>query len=177
MKSLGMTHGAVALATCALLGSSSSGHSAQLNPIPLTIAAAAASLDPLCDAACELVDLVCGTLTSDGIDQLTGGFVDEVDRVTWGDLEPLMASAKAQLDAIFDLFDSPSLSPVDAGAEAPPLSSFMTTDEMGDELCERAREAKEEICSSDPNHETAGSLWHQIRWLLDDLEEQARPRR
>ena len=114
-------------------------------------------------------------MTSEGIDGLTDGFIDEVDPVTWGDLEPLIASAKAELDAIFDPFQLPSLDPVDAGADALLLSSVMSTEEMGDELCERAKEAKEEICSSDPNHETAGTLLHQMRWLLDDLEEQARP--
>ena len=175
MKSLGMTHGAVVLTTCALLGVTVSGHSAQLNPVPQTIVAATALADPLCELACELVDLLCGTTTSDGIDQLTDGFIDEVDRVTWGDLEPLIANAKADLDVIFDPFQLPSLDPFDAGADAVPLSSLMTTDEIGDEACERAREAKEEICSSDPNHETAGTLLRQMRWLLDDLEEQARP--
>ena len=175
MKCLGMAHGAATLVTCALLGVTVSGHSAQLNPMPHSLAAAAAFSDPLCDAACDLVDLLCGTTTSDGIDQLTDGFIDEVDRDTWADLEPLIASAKAELDAIFDPFQLPSLDPVDAGAGAPPVTSFMTTEEMGDELCERALEAKEEACSSDPNHETTGSLWHQMRWLLDDLEEQARP--
>lgn len=166
MKSLRMAHGAATLATCVLVGLTASGDAA----------GAAASGDPLCEAACDLADWVCGTGTSEGIDQLTDGFIDEVDRVTWGSLEPLIAKAKAQLDAILDPFDTPSLHPVDAGADAVPLNaSFMTTEEMGDELCERAREAKEEICSSDPNHETAGTLLHQMRWLLDDLEEQARP--
>ncbi len=165
MKSLGMTHGAVVLTTCALLGLTASGDAA----------GAAAFGDPLCDAACELVDLVCRSLTTTNIQQLTDGFIDEVDRVTWGDLEPLIASAKAELDAIFDPFQLPSLDPVDAGADALLLSSVMSTEEMGDELCERAKEAKEEICSSDPNHGTAGKLLHQMRWLLDDLEERARP--
>ena len=176
MKSVGMTHRAVALATCTLLGLSASGHSAQLNPTPQTIAAAATFSDPLCDAATRLADWICGTLTSDGIDQLTDGFIDEVDRVTWGDLEPLIANAKAELDAIFSPFQLPSLNPVDAGAEALPISSFMTTEEMGDELCERARAARDRICDAvDPDHEYVGSLWYQMRWLLDDLEEQARP--
>lgn len=175
MKSLGMAHGAATLATCALLGLTASGHWARLNPMLHSTAAAAAFSDPLCDAACDLVDLICGTSTTKGIAQLTDGFIAEVDRVTWGNLEPLIDKAKAELDAIFDPFDTPSLDPVDAGADFLPVSSFMSTQEMGDELCERAKEAKAEICSFDPNHETAGTLLHQMRWLLDDLEEQARP--
>ena len=176
MKPSGMAHGAATLVTCTLLGVPVTGHSAQLNPIPQTIAAATASSDPLCDAAQRLVDWICGTSTSDGIDQLTDGFIDEVDRVTWGDLEPLIANAKAELDAILDPFQLPSLNPVDAGAETLPISSFMTTEEMGDALCERAKAARDRICDSvDPDHQFVGSLWYQMRWLLDDLEEQARP--
>ncbi len=167
MKSLGMAHGAATLATCALLGLTASGDAA----------GTAAFGDPLCEAACGLVDLVCGTSTSEGIDQLTDGFIDEVDRVTWGSLEPLIASAKAELDAIFDLFHVPSLDPFDAGADAVPVNtSFMTTEQMGDDLCKRAQAAKDEICSSISfDHQYVGRLWHQMRWLLDDLEEQARP--
>lgn len=140
-------------------------------------AGAAASSDPLCESACLLADWVCGTTTSVGIDELTDGFVDQVDLVTWGRLEPLIASAKAELDAIFDPFQMPSLDPVDAGADALPLGSFlMTTDQIGDDLCERARAAKDRICNSvDPDHQEVGGLWHQMRWLLDDLEKQARP--
>jgi len=171
-----MAHGVAALATCALLGLTASGHWARLNPMLHSTAGAAAFLDSLCDAANDLVDLVCGTLTSEGIDQLTDGFIDEVDLVTWISLEPLIANAKAELDAIFDPFDTPSLDPVDAGADAPPLSSFMSTEEMGDDLCERAQAAKDRICNSvDPDHQYVGRLWHQMRWLLDDLEEQAGP--
>ena len=95
MKSLGMAHGAATLATCALLGLTASGHWAQLNPMLHATAGAAAFSDPLCDAANELVDLICGMSTTEGIAQLTDGFIDEVDPVTWGDLEPLIANAKA----------------------------------------------------------------------------------
>ena len=140
-------------------------------------AGAAASSDPLCEAACDLADWVCGTATSEGIDQLTDGFIDEVDRVTWGSLEPLIALAKAELDALFNPFVPPSLDPFDAGADADPVdTSFMTTEEMGDDLCERAQEAKDRICNSvEFDHQYVGRLWHQMRWLLDDLEEQAGP--
>ena len=176
MKSLGMAHGAATLATCALLGLTASGHWPRLNPMLHSTAAAAAFSDSLCDAANDLVDLVCGMLTSEGIDQLTDGFIDEVDPVTWGSLEPLIASAKAELDAIFDPYDTPSLDPVDAGAGGVPNETpFMTTEQMGDDLCERAKAARDEICGYESNHETAGTLLHQMRWLLDDLEEQARP--
>ncbi len=178
MKSLGMAHGAATLATCALLGLTASGHWAQLNPMLHLTADVAADSDPLCDAANRLVDWICGRSTSEGIDQLTDGFIDEVDPVTWGDLEPLIANAKAELDAIFDPFDTPSLDPVDAGADADPVdTSFMTTEEMGDELCERAKAARDRICNSIQlaDHQDVGTLWHQMRWLLDDLEEQARP--
>ncbi len=176
MKSLGMAHGAATLAACVLVGLTASGHAARLNPMLYSTAGAAAFSDPLCDLANELVDLICGMSASDGIDQLTEGFIDAVDRGTWGDLEPLIASANAKLDQIFDPVVTPSLDPVDAGADAPLIDpSFMTTEAMGDDLCERAKAARDEICSSYPNNETAGSLWHQMRWLLDDLEEQARP--
>ncbi len=176
MKSLRMANGAATLATCALLGLTASGHAARLNPMLHSTAAAAALGDPLCDAAQRLVDWVCGTSTSDGIDQLTDGFIGEVDPVTWGSLEPLIASAKAELDAIFDPFQLPSLDPVDAGAGGVPIETpFMTTEQMGDDLCERAKAARDEICSPVSNHETAGTLLHQMRRLLDDLEEQARP--
>ena len=176
MKSLGMAHGAATLATCALLGLAASGHWARLNPMLHSTAAAAAFSDPLCDAANDLVDWICGTSTSDGINQLTDGFIDEVDQVTWGSLEPLIASAKAELDAIFDPYNTPSPDPVDAGADTVPIATpFVTTEQMGDDLCERAKAARDEICSSVSNHQTAGTLLHQMRWLLDDLEEQARP--
>ncbi len=177
MKSLGMAPGAATLATWALLGLTASGHAAQLNPMLHSTATFAASSDSLCDAANALVDLICGMSTSDGIDQLTDGFIGRVDRVTWGSLEPLIASAKAELDAIFDPYDTPSLDPVDAGAGGVPIATlFMTTEQMGDDLCERARAARDRICNSlDPDHEYVGTLWRQMRWLLDDLEEQARP--
>ncbi len=177
MKSLGMAHGAATLATCALLGLTASGHWARLNPMLHSTAAAAAFGDPLCDAANDLVDLICGMSTTNGIAQLTDGFIDEVDPVTWGELEPLIANAKAELDAIFDPFDTPSLDPVDTGADALPIdTSLMTTEQMGDDLCERAKAARDRICNSvDPDHQDVGRLWHQMRWLLDDLEEQARP--
>ena len=172
MKSLGMVHGAATLATCALLGLTAAGNWGRLDPMLQPTAAAAAFSDSLCDAANALVDLICGMSTSDGIDQLTEGFIDEVDRVTWGDLEPLVAKAKAELDAIFDPYATPSLDPVDAGAGGVPIPTpFMTTEQMGDDLCERAKAARDEICSEEPDHETAGTLLHQMRWLLDDLEE------
>ncbi len=175
MKSLGMAHGAATLATCVLVGLAASGHAARLNPMLHSTAGAAVSADPLCDAACDLADWVCGTSTSDGIDQLTDGFIDEVDRATWGNLEPLIARAKAELDAIFDLSHLPTLDPVDAGAMAI-NTSFMTTEQIGDDLCKRAQAAKDEICNSvDPDHQYVETLWRQMRWLLDDLEEQARP--
>ena len=165
MKSFGLAHGAATLATCALLGLTASGDAV----------GAAAFGDPLCDAACGLVDLICGMSTSEGIDQLTDGFIDEVDRATWVNLEPLIARAKAELDAIFDLSHLPTLDPVDAGAVAI-NTSFMTTEQIGDDLCKRARAAKDEICNAvDPDHQYVGTLWRQMRWLLDDLEEQARP--
>ncbi len=177
MKSLGMTHGAATLATCVLLGVTVSGHLAQLNPMLHATAGAAAFSDPLCELANELVDLVCRSSTSNGIEGLTDGFIDEVDLVTWSSLEPLIADAKAELDAIFDPFDTPTLDPFDAGADAVPIeTSFMTTEQMGNDLCERARAARDEICNSvDLDHEYVGTLWHQMRWLLDDLEEQAGP--
>ncbi len=109
MKSLGMAHGTATLATCVLVGLAASGHAARLNPMVHSTASAVTSSDPLCDFACDLVDLICGMSTTEGIDQLTDGFSDEVDRVTWGDLEPLIANAKAELDAIFDPFHTPSL--------------------------------------------------------------------
>ena len=176
MKSLGMAHGTATLATCALLGLTASGHWAQLNPMLHSTAAATAFSDSLCDAANALVDLICGMSTSDGISQLTDGFIGKVDPVTWGSLEPLIASAKAELDAIFDPYDTPSLDPVDAGAGGVPIAiPFITTEQMGDDLCERAKAARDKICSEEPNHETAGTLLQQMRWLLDDLAEQARP--
>ena len=173
MKSLGMAHGAATLATCALLGLTASGHWPRLNPMLHSTAAAAAFSDSLCDAANDLVDLVCRSSTSTGINELTDGFIDEVDPVTWGSLEPLIASAKAELDAILDPYDSSSLDPGAGGV--PNETPFMTTEQMGDDLCERAKAARDEICSSNSNHETAGALLHQMRRLLDDLEEQARP--
>jgi hypothetical protein len=172
-----MAHGAATLATCALLGLTASGHWARLNPMLHSTAGAAAFSDPLCDAANKLVDLVCRSSISEGIDGLTDGFIDEVDLVTWGDLEPLIAKAKAELDAIFDPFVLPSLDPFDAGADAVPIdTSFMTTEQMGDDLCERAKAARDKICNSiEVDHQYVGTLWHQMHWLLDDLEEQARP--
>ncbi len=176
MKSLGMAHGAATLATCALLGLTASGHATRLNPTLHSTSGAAAFSDSLCDAANALVDLICGMSTSDGIAQLTDGFIDEVDRVTWGSLEPLIAKAKAELDAIFDPFDTPTLDPFDAGGGGVPIETpLMTTQQMGDDLCERAKAARDEICGYNSNHEMAGTLLHQMRWLLDDLEEQARP--
>ena len=177
MKSLGMTHGAVVLATCVLVGLTASGHAARFNPMLHSTAGAAAFGDPLCDLANELVDLICGMSAAEGIAQLTEGFIDEVDRATWDDLEPLIANAKAELDEIFDPVVPPSLDPFDAGADAWPIdTSVMTTEQMGDDLCERAKAARDRICNSvDSDHQYVGTLWHQMRWLLDDLEEQARP--
>ncbi len=177
MKSLGMAHGAAMLATCVLVGLAASGHAARLDPMLHSTASGADSSDSLCDLANDLVDLICGMSTSEGIVQLTAGFIDDVDRGTWGDLEPLIANANAKLDQIFDPVVTPSLDPVDAGADALPIdSTFMTTEQMGDDLCERAKAARDKICNSaDPDHEHAGALWHQMRWLLNDLEEQARP--
>ena len=178
MKSLGITCGVAALAMCALLGLTASGHVARPNPMLQSTSGATTFSDPLCDAANRLVDWICGTSTSDGILQLTDGFIGEVDRVTWGDLEPLIANAKAELDAIFDSLKLPSLVPFDAGADADMVDvSSMTTEEMGDDLCERAKAARDRICNSvEPDdHQYVGTLWHQMCWLLDDLEEQARP--
>ncbi len=134
-------------------------------------------LDPICQAACLLADWVCGTSAFDGIDRLTDGSTEEVSQAIWDDLEPLILDSMAELDAIFDPQQSPSLSPATAGSVASPIqSSTMTTEKMGDELCRMAREAKTEACNVSPaNHTYIGERWHQIRWLLDDLHAQADP--
>ena len=82
-----------------------------------------------------------------------------------------------ELDAIFDPQQSPSLNPATAGSNASPIqSSTMNTEEMADELCRMAREAKTEACNSSPtNHTYVGGRWRQMRWLLDDLHAQADP--
>ena len=177
MKSLGMAYGAATLATCVLVALTPSGHAARLNPMLHSTAGAADETDPLCEAANRLVDWICGTTTSAGIDQLTDGSIAEVDFVTWGLLEPLIAGAKAELDTISDLFGTPNLDRVDAGTDAVPINtSFKTTEQMGDDLCDRARAARDRICNSvDPDHQYGETLWDQMRWLLDELEEQARP--
>lgn len=133
--------------------------------------------DPICEAACQLADWICGASVLDGVDQLTDGFTAEVSQAVWDDLEPLILDSMAELDAIFDSQQSPSLSPVDAGSNASPIqSSTMTTDEMGHELCRQAQEAKIEACNASPtNHTYIGERWRRMRWLLDDLQTQADP--
>lgn len=133
--------------------------------------------DSLCEAARQLAAWVCGNSMRVGIDQLTDGFVDKVDGVTWVSLKPLIISSIAEIDTILDPNKSPSLSPPDAGSWALAIdTSSMTTEVMGDDLCERAQAAADEICNSeDPDHEYAGMLIRQMRWMLEDLFDQAQP--
>ena len=133
--------------------------------------------DPLCIAARQLADWVCGYNSIMGIDQLTDGFVDQVDWTTWDSLEPLILNSIAEIDLILDPDISPSLDPFDAGSGVlAPNTSFLTTDEIGDDACERARKAMEEICNSnDPDHDYAGMIIRQLRWELEDLYDQAQP--
>ena len=131
----------------------------------------------LCDLACDIRDRICGTGTpaAGGIDQLTEGVTGQVSEAVWDDLEPLIASSKNDLKIIFDPNQSPSLSPPDAGDDAEVDTSSWDTDKMGDELCDRATEAKNEICGISPDHEVAGTKLHEIDIILSDLKVQADP--
>ena len=133
--------------------------------------------DPLCELARQLAAWVCGDTANAGISKLTDGFVDQVDEATWESLEPLIRRSMDKIDVILDPIESPSLDPFDAGSSAlMPDTSSWTTEEMGDDLCERALAAAEEICNSeDPDHEYAGMLFRQMRWVLEDLYDQAKP--
>lgn len=133
--------------------------------------------DPLCLLARQLAAWICGDTANDGIDQLTDGFVDEVDESTWDSLEPLITRSIADIDLILDPNKMPSLDPYDAGscAVAPDTSSW-TTEDMGDDLCERALAAVEELCNStEPDQEYAGMLIREMRYVLEDLYDQAQP--
>lgn len=133
--------------------------------------------DSLCEAARQLADWVCGYNSIMGIDQLTDGFVDQVDWTTWDSLEPLITRSMDNIDTILDPNKSPSLDPFDAGSSAlMPDTSSWTTEETGDDLCERAQAAADRICNStDPDHEYAGILIRQMRYVLEDLYDQAQP--
>jgi len=133
--------------------------------------------DSLCEAARQLADWVCGYNSIMGIDQLTDGFIDQVDWATWDSLEPLITNSIDEIDVILNPYREPSLSPFDAGSWSLAINtSSMTTEEIGDELCERAQAAADRICNStDPDNEYAGILIRQMLWLLEALYDQAKP--
>ena len=135
--------------------------------------------DILCEAACDIRDAICGTGTpaAGGIDQFTDGVTAQVTQAVWeNDLEALITSVGNDLATIFDPSQSPKLIPPNAGDDAEVDTSTWNTDKMGDELCERATAAKDEICAGDPpDHQVAGTKLHEVDIILADLKAQADP--
>lgn len=182
MKHSNIIVGAAVLTVCGFAGSVITGVKAIGISFPVSQSQAqvpnySMDDDSLCELARKLADWVCGTSLNYGIDQLTDGFVDQVDWDTWDSLKPLILRCMNEIDVILDPNLRPSLNPSHAGSGAlVPNTSSMTTEEMGDDLCDRARKAAEEICnSSDPDQEYAGTQLRQMRWILADLYELAKP--
>ncbi|MCH8822806.1 MAG: hypothetical protein IH984_04785 [Planctomycetes bacterium] len=174
--------GTTIFAMSCMLGAAISGQDASRNSLSKStcqsqVLSFSMDEDPLCVLARQLAEWICGNSMKLGIDQLTDGFVDQVDWANWDSLEPLITRSMDKIDVILDPNQTPSLDPFDAGSGALMLNtSSMTTEDMGDDLCESARKAAEEICNaSNPDHEYAGTLFRQTRWLLADLYDRAKP--
>ena len=134
----------------------------------------------ICDWICAVRDETCGTPADDGIKQRTQGWTGQVDRATWGDgsdgkLLDKINSAEAALDQLFDENQSPSFNPADAGAGSSVDTSTWDTEKMGDEMCQRMEDAKNNICGTSPDHDDAGEKCHEARGILTDLKAQADP--
>lgn len=126
----------------------------------------------LCEALKNIVDLLC-----DDVVELTTGVTAQVTETVWNDLDPKSQSAIDKIDQIHDGAVTPSYTPSDAGDENATVdTSSMTTEQMGDDACERARAAYRRACEDDPsNHEASSTSLYEARDVLVDLRAQADP--
>lgn len=125
----------------------------------------------LCDLLKDLMDLICGDVVT-----LTNGVSGPVSQAVWDDLDPATQSAIDKIDQIHGS-STPSYTPGDAGDENATVdTSGMTTGDMGDDLCERARAAYEKACVNDPtNHEDSSTKLYELKDVIQDLRAQAAP--
>ena len=128
-------------------------------------------MDTLCDLLKDLMDLICGDVLD-----LTAGVSGPVTQAVWTDLDPKSQSAIDKIDQIHSL-NPPFYDPPNAGDENATVdTSSMTTDEMGDDACERARAAYDRACVDNPtNHEDSSTALYETRVVLVDLRAQADP--
>ena len=125
----------------------------------------------LCDALRDLRDLICGNVV-----ELTDGVTAKVTETVWTTLDPRSQSAIDKIDQIHSL-NPPFYDPPNAGDENATVdTSSMTTGEMGDDACERARAAYEKACVDTPtNHEDSSTALYETRVVLVDLRAKADP--
>lgn len=127
----------------------------------------------LCDILRDLRDLLC-----DDVVDLTAGVTGQVTETVWNDLDPKSQSAIVKIDQIHGPL-APSYTPSDAGDENATVdTSSMTTEQMGDDLCERAKAAYKKACEENPsipNHEESSTALYEARGVLVDLRAQAAP--
>ncbi len=126
----------------------------------------------LCDLLKNIVDLLC-----DDVVELTTGVTAQVSVTAWNDLDPKSQSAIDKIDQIHDGATAPSYTPSDAGDENAKVdTSNMTTEQMGDDACERARAAYRRACEDNPSDQEASSTsLYEARGVLVDLRAQADP--
>ncbi len=136
----------------------------------------------LCQWACDLRDAICGTSApADGIKQLTNGVDEKVTSPVWGDgngdgkLHDLINIAQQHLADLFDTGTSPTLSPANAGEGSTVDETGWDTDQFGDELCDRAEDAKTDACGASPDHDAIGVLAHEMDDALGKLKTRADP--
>lgn len=131
----------------------------------------------LCQIANRIVGLLCGTgdPLAGGIVQLTDGFTEEVSAAVWVDLKPKLDSADADIATIRNASEEPSLSPVDAGEPCTVDTSGMSTDDLGDEACEKAKAYRDEVCNPSANHDVAGGYLCELGKYLAAIRAQADP--
>lgn len=131
----------------------------------------------LCQIANRIVGLLCGTgdPLAGGIVQLTDGFTGEVSAVVWVDLKPKLDSADADIATIRNASEEPSLSPANAGEPCEVDTDGMSTEDMGDNACEKAKAFRDEVCSPSINNDVAGGHLCELGKYLAAIRAQAEP--
>lgn len=128
----------------------------------------------ICDVLKAIMDRVCGTAETSGIKQLCKGWTGAVDQSTWDSLEPAIDATTADIAVIFDAV-APSYDPTDAGDEnATYDASGKSTETIGDEACQIATDAYNELCSGTPDAEASATALYKLKDLLPKLYTQAK---
>ena len=121
------------------------------------------------------MDRVCGTAQTTGIKGMCRGWSGPVNQFTWDSLAPAIDETTADIEIIFGS-QIPSYTPTDAGNENETYDATgKSTEEMGDDACQIATDAYNELCSGTADNEASATALYKLKDLLPKLHAQADP--